>query len=330
MTSDNIRPKTIVCKQCGKEALNGKRGPDKLYCSAYCARHDRDGINQESCPVCGVAITGRKRKYCGATCRDVAMSNRPIVEKANTCQWCECWFLANAKRAYCSSACKSAHRAHKSTVAVSLCNHCGAAFKPVRNAVGAYCSVDCMNNDRAEQSSILSRAQWPDVPEHMFADCSRCGTFMGIFNANQTRSLCQPCTVGLNYIGMPCACGQCDGEYTIERSNQRSDLCDPCVRANKRKAKRASRSRRRAMMRDATCETFKPSDIFERDQYICQLCGVLTDESAHYNDPLYPTIDHIIPLSKGGQHSRSNTQCSCRKCNVDKSDEMPPDVLVLT
>lgn len=32
------------------------------------------------------------------------------------------------------------------------------------------------------------------------------------------------------------------------------------------------------------------------------------------------TIDHIIPVAKGGTHDRSNLQCLCRPCNREKSD----------
>jgi 5-methylcytosine-specific restriction endonuclease McrA len=34
------------------------------------------------------------------------------------------------------------------------------------------------------------------------------------------------------------------------------------------------------------------------------------------------TVDHIMPISKGGTHERTNLQCLCRKCNEDKSDYM--------
>jgi 5-methylcytosine-specific restriction endonuclease McrA len=41
------------------------------------------------------------------------------------------------------------------------------------------------------------------------------------------------------------------------------------------------------------------------------------------NDPLEATIDHVMPLSKGGQHVLSNVQLLCRQCNCAKGDTLP-------
>lgn len=35
------------------------------------------------------------------------------------------------------------------------------------------------------------------------------------------------------------------------------------------------------------------------------------------------TLDHIIPLSKGGSHTADNLQCAHFMCNSKKGDAMP-------
>jgi hypothetical protein len=49
--------------------------------------------------------------------------------------------------------------------------------------------------------------------------------------------------------------------------------------------------------------------IFKRDYYTCQYCG---DKGGKLE------VDHIIPISKGGNNDLSNLNTSCRKCNRSK------------
>ncbi|MEU4570846.1 HNH endonuclease [Micromonospora sp. NPDC023956] len=65
---------------------------------------------------------------------------------------------------------------------------------------------------------------------------------------------------------------------------------------------------------------FDRSDVFVRDQWTCQICGLPTDVTASPFDPASPTVDHVVPLSKGGEHTLANTQCSHLGCNSSKSD----------
>jgi 5-methylcytosine-specific restriction endonuclease McrA len=52
------------------------------------------------------------------------------------------------------------------------------------------------------------------------------------------------------------------------------------------------------------------------------LCFGQVSRNAEPNDPLEPTLDHIIPISKGGEHSYKNVQCAHRQCNVTKNNKM--------
>jgi len=49
--------------------------------------------------------------------------------------------------------------------------------------------------------------------------------------------------------------------------------------------------------------------VFERDLNLCHYCGKKGD-----------TVDHIIPVCKGGKFTEENLVCCCSKCNSDKSD----------
>lgn len=64
--------------------------------------------------------------------------------------------------------------------------------------------------------------------------------------------------------------------------------------------------------------------LFIRDKGVCQICGMPTDphdiENGHIRKN-YPTLDHIVPLSKGGSHTWGNVQLAHMKCNAGKCDK---------
>lgn len=53
------------------------------------------------------------------------------------------------------------------------------------------------------------------------------------------------------------------------------------------------------------------AEIIERDDGRCHICG-------EYPDPDDLHLDHVIPLSLGGDHSRENLRVACARCNLSK------------
>ena len=62
--------------------------------------------------------------------------------------------------------------------------------------------------------------------------------------------------------------------------------------------------------------------VFRRDGYTCIYCGVEAGATKRLsrNDM---TIDHILPRSRGGQNTWTNTACACPRCNQRKGDRLP-------
>lgn len=81
-------------------------------------------------------------------------------------------------------------------------------------------------------------------------------------------------------------------------------------------------SDRRARVAGAFIESVSILELLKRDGYTCGICGGEIPAEAEYGSPLYPHIDHIIPLSKGGLHSYSNTHPAHSSCNTQKGDLM--------
>lgn len=60
-------------------------------------------------------------------------------------------------------------------------------------------------------------------------------------------------------------------------------------------------------------------------QDICGICGQSVDKSLKFPHPLSPTIDHIIPVDRGGHPSDiDNLQLAHFCCNRAKSNKVKP------
>ena len=58
-------------------------------------------------------------------------------------------------------------------------------------------------------------------------------------------------------------------------------------------------------------------------QSICALCGKPVDKSLKSPHPMSPSVDHIIPVAKGGHPSEiTNLQLAHRACNRAKADRL--------
>jgi 5-methylcytosine-specific restriction endonuclease McrA len=61
---------------------------------------------------------------------------------------------------------------------------------------------------------------------------------------------------------------------------------------------------------------FSRRNLFYRDNFRCQYCGVRTS-----TDNL--SIDHVIPRSRGGLSTWTNCVLACHDCNVRKGNRTP-------
>jgi len=66
--------------------------------------------------------------------------------------------------------------------------------------------------------------------------------------------------------------------------------------------------------------------LIKRNGLRCAICGEMCNLNDHtwnqYMGPMSPTIDHIIPMAKGGGHTWDNVQIAHAICNSYKSDSI--------
>lgn len=92
-------------------------------------------------------------------------------------------------------------------------------------------------------------------------------------------------------------------------------------RSHRSPSHRADKAYRKALHRGAVAgaERFDPIEVLERDGWRCHICRCATPKRLRGSyDDRAPELDHIIPLASGGMHTRLNTACACRRCNMTK------------
>lgn len=114
--------------------------------------------------------------------------------------------------------------------------------------------------------------------------------------------------------------GYCSHECKRKAMNRLS-------KANKRK--NGVRDNHRPRAKKYGCE-YDPSitlkKLIKRDGLQCAICGNMCDLNdrswTKYSGPMYPSIDHIIPMAKGGNHTWDNVQIAHIICNSNKGDNL--------
>jgi len=69
----------------------------------------------------------------------------------------------------------------------------------------------------------------------------------------------------------------------------------------------------REFVKRRTNTSFSRSNVYCRDNYICQYCKQMFGHKEL-------TIDHVIPKSKGGKTEWTNVVSACKKCNNQKGN----------
>jgi 5-methylcytosine-specific restriction endonuclease McrA len=69
--------------------------------------------------------------------------------------------------------------------------------------------------------------------------------------------------------------------------------------------------------------------VYVRDVSLCQVCGAVAPQELRgdKHNMLAPTLGHIIPLARGGDHTYENVQLEHLGCNLKKGSDLPEGVV---
>jgi 5-methylcytosine-specific restriction endonuclease McrA len=246
------------------------------------------------------------------------------VEKP--CNWCTTTMVLKPaiakKQNYCSKSC--ANRARGGTrIRTVFCKGCS---NEVRRKVrshkdaGLYCSRTCY-------SAKKSLVAWEATKLRAIADKwkDRLSAKVAAEVMALRRIASRPVIKRLTWLPCASGCGSVVAGYMGY-----SRTCRPCIRAIRKANKKTEGGKRRRRIEKAMrrakglglrADKIDPIEVFARDDWSCYLCRRKTPkELVGTQAANAPSVDHVVPLSKGGSHTWDNVRCACRLCNTRKGD----------
>lgn len=262
---------------------------------------------EKNCVICGAVYIAKsnKAKYCSKKCHDIAFRiNHGIAVNSNpepfhkTCKVCGNSFDTRREaQNTCSHECaikwhKEMRPGKKRTKpTLKECAICGKSFETSQSAQKTCLSEECKTKYRKMAHKIRNDREKAKKPPRLIVyemrECAECGE---IFTCD---------SVMANKF--------CSDKCRKKAQNRKTDKRIPKVqRVDKITLKR----------------------LYKRDKGICYICGRkcdwnswnVSDKGNKYPGNLYPTIEHVIPISKGGLDAWNNVRLAHWKCNLDKAD----------
>lgn len=328
----------MICRYCGSEFEPKKRGRKNTgFCSKRCAdnwrKHNKYDLMPKKytkvCAQCGTEFqtNSKNQKYCSRECGFTAKrTGRTTYVK--TCLYCGHEFQTIHKdHKYCTSTCASRDAGDKRR-GEYFCEYCGKprwSDHPNRNR---FCSPECATKMRVLLYLPVKEEKERQRIESHRKVCPTCGR---AFEANTLqRMFCSPeCLYEENllrqreqyaeqYEPVTFTCAECGKNVTTSCGDKHRIYCsEACM--NKAMHRRNKR-KRQDQMGAAFVEDVELWDIYNRDEGICQICGLPVPDTNEPTNQWAATVDHILPLSKGGSHEKSNCQLAHRMCNSLKQD----------
>jgi 5-methylcytosine-specific restriction endonuclease McrA len=222
---------------------------------------------------------------------------------SKTCPICGVGFTARKERRTCSTACGNElkRRPHPPR----QCEHCKEEFIPVLLPKSRFCSKTCSIAERhiGKASKLVSRVRFPD--------CTSCGKPFCTRNSRAT------------------TCSrECRRRAVADWANARY-ANDSTYRDRNLAASHARRAEKLGLGSKRILLTY----LIDRDSGQCQVphCCFINRKVAAWGTkgPKRPSIDHITPISKGGEHALHNVQLAHYRCNLAKNNRGSGDQLAL-
>ena len=185
------------------------------------------------------------------------------------------------------------------------CGDCGDRFEaPGTGPIAPRCRT-CVPKYISEYHRKKNAEEY--VPVIQFRTCVDCGLEYQAPGRDTNSLRCRPCRVV---------------EIRRWKNQWEKDNPEKVMTDAKRLRLKANKHRRRVIEKNSRSDNFLAPEIYERDNWECQVCGISIDPRVKFPSRDSASLDHIIPISKGGTHTLDNVQLACMGCNWDKGDRL--------
>lgn len=128
---------------------------------------------------------------------------------------------------------------------------------------------------------------------------------------------CKVCQTSFKPVNSSACCSaECGREF--DRRYGRAWYAKARTRPDLKEKIRVYEYQRKARKANAYVEFVDRRVVFKRDKGLCWLCGEKVDPALQWPDRGFGTLDHVVPLKRGGMHSYSNVRLAHFKCNCSK------------
>lgn len=176
-----------------------------------------------------------------------------------------------------------------------LCPVCGESYR-LNYGGQRTCSRKCGQHLRRGGPPAGRRKREPDACPVWIRDCTECGKV---------------------FVGRRSNAKTCSADCRTKR-NRRVSL--DWMNANYQQMRPrivATAHARRARVAAQHVEDVDPQVVYERDGWCCGLCHKQVLRNPRYpRDPDMASLDHVVPIAEGGEHSYANTRCTHLRCNL--------------
>lgn len=265
---------------------------------------------KRACSFCGQMFTSKHSdcKYCSNRCKDNASKVRrgiePSVFQKKICKCCGKEFETYYKRRENCYSCRSLSDAH--------------AHKPVKQFKCVICGKEF------ESSDCRRKTCGSDT-------CKKINR-----NKTRTRPRTRPVKLPVEYEIRVCVI--CGKEFEVDKRLHNKTCSHECSKEyakEKRKIYHRNREKRIASVlvdRDISLDTLR-----RRDNNKCWICGREIDPTDYkiINGTIvvgdnYPSIDHLLPIARGGLHQWENIRLAHKGCNSQRGATLCEKVDELT